>query len=195
MNAILKPEMIDVSEQEYLQVYANHSQKKYELIDNRVYATVNTSRVHNLLAGTLYALLDKHLTDKCLPFIGDLKVKTGKNYYYPDIVVDCNDDGNDNNHANEFFANQPKLIIEVLSESTRKVDNTQKLADYAKIDTLEEYALIEQNFMQVLIYRKSDGWKKAEHYGQGDTVKFLSVGLDVPIKILYKRVVFDTECF
>ncbi len=188
MNAILKSEMIAVSEEEYLQFYANHNEHKYELIDGHVYAMVGTSRTHNLVAGNVFTLFHASLK-KCMPFMLDIKVKAGKNYYYPDIVVDCNDDSNDD----EFFANHPKLIIEVLSKSTRKFDSTQKLADYAKIPTLEEYALIEQEFMQVLIYRKSDNWRKAEHYGQGDTVKFLSVGLDVPIETLYKRVVFDSE--
>ena len=44
-----------------------------------------------------------------------------------------------------FFIQHPKLIVEVLSDSTEAFDRGDKFADYKTIPELEEYVLIHQN--------------------------------------------------
>ncbi len=61
--------------------------------------------------------------------------------YYPDLAINC-DPGD--RRSNEDFILQPKVIIEVLSDSTEAFDRGDKFADYKAIAALEEYVLIHQ---------------------------------------------------
>ena len=57
-------------------------------------------------------------------------------FYYSDIAVTC--DERDRN-SDEDFILHPKLIVEVLSDSTEAFDRGDKFADYKTIPELEEY--------------------------------------------------------
>ncbi|WII92393.1 Uma2 family endonuclease [Kingella negevensis] len=110
--------------------------------------------------GNLYP---KFKDKKCKAFVRDWRVQCKHNYYYPDVVIDCDSTRNENQ------AGQPVVIFEVLSESIRAVDLTIKLNDYRQIHTLEAYILVEQNLRAVTIYRSEDNWK-AETFVQADDV-------------------------
>ena len=49
-------------------------------------------RNHRVLAGNLFAKLHAHLLDDpCETSMGDARVKVAHNYFYPDVVVDCDE--------------------------------------------------------------------------------------------------------
>ena len=50
-----------------------------------------------------------------------VRADNGKKYFYPDVLVSCTK-GDGDSH----FEESPRLIIEVLSNSTRKFDKTLK---------------------------------------------------------------------
>lgn len=82
----------------------------------------------------------------------------------------------------------PKLIIEVLSDSTEAFDRGDKFADYKTIAELEEYVLVHQK--QVLVerfQRKSDNLWIPQIYRTGDTVGFDSIGFSCAIATLYEN--------
>ncbi len=88
------------------------------------------------------------------------------------------------------YRNASPLIVEVVSQSTRKKDNTLKRLSYQNIFSLEEYVLIEQNFVDVEICRRSNHWR-SEHYYLGDEVHFASIDLALPVEAIYARVMND----
>ncbi len=51
----------------------------------------------------------------------------------------------------------------------------------------QEYVLIEQDFVDVEVCRRSEGWV-SNHYFMGDEVTFESIGLTVPVEEIYARV-------
>jgi Uma2 family endonuclease len=139
------------------------SDVKHEYIAGQVYAMAGASWAHNRISGRVYAKLESHLTGHlCTPFIGDMKVrlmiKQQDLFYYPDVVVAC--DPRDNGG---YFLSHPKLIIEVLSESTERLDRTEKMANYLTLPSLEEYVLIAQDKPEVTIFRRRTNWE-AEVY-------------------------------
>ncbi|MCI5147263.1 MAG: Uma2 family endonuclease, partial [Candidatus Electrothrix sp. AR3] len=73
---------------------------------------------------------------------------------------------------------------------TRKNDNTIKRLSYQNIPSMEEYVLIEQNFVDVEMCRRSNHWR-SEHYYLGDEVHFASIDLTLPVKDMYARVMND----
>ena len=58
---------------------------------------------------------------------------------------------------------------------------------YQSITTLQEYVLIEQDFVDVEVCRRSEGWV-SNHYFLGEEVTFESIGLTVTVEEIYTRV-------
>lgn len=63
---------------------------------------------------------------------------------------------------------------------------------YKTLDSLQEYAVVEQNIMRVDIFRRVDDWN-ATRYEKGDDVEFQSIDLTVPIAEIYDRILFAEE--
>ncbi|WYD79584.1 MAG: Uma2 family endonuclease [Candidatus Electrothrix gigas] len=175
-----------ISEQEYLDGEL-FSEVKHEFIDGSVYAMAGASADHGRIAGNLFAAFLRHLRKQkspCEPFQADMKVKTGTKYFYPDILISCEQEEND------YYRNAPLLIVEVVSQSTRKKDNTIKRQSYQSLPSLEEYVLIEQDFVDIEVCRRSKHWWP-EHYYLGDTVHFASIDLTLSVEDIYARVMND----
>ena len=58
---------------------------------------------------------------------------------------------------------------------------------YLKIPTLREYVLIEQDFVDVEVVRKSQNWQSF-HYFLGDEVTFEPIDLTLSVEAIYQRV-------
>ncbi len=185
MTAVLKKDFI--SEAEYFTLEET-SKERLELVDGQIYAMTGATGHHNTIAGNIYTALNFHLRGKtCRPFMEGMKVKIDQNFVYPDVVVDC---GFDDNHP--LHTGEPTLIVEVLSPSTSNYDLGKKFDLYRMIDSLQEYAVVEQSIMRVDIFRKSDDWN-ATRYEKGDEVEFQSVGLTIPIAEVYDRILFTED--
>lgn len=184
MSALKKIDWI--SHDEYLQHYANDPNQRWELIDGQVFAQAGASRKHNKIAMNLATAFQIHLKNNpCQPYMSDLRVVVAENgnFYYPDVVVDCGDD--------DYTADKPILIIEVMSKSTAFKDRTKKLWDYAKIESLQEYATLEQDRKMVTLYRRRNEWA-GESYSAGEMV-FESIGLTMTVDGVYHQVFKDLE--
>lgn len=187
MNA-LSQENTFVSEREYLDHYSQIPDVKYEYINGEIWAMAGASRNHNVIVGNFFGELHPHLKGApCKPFTSDWRVKCEQHYYYPDVVVDC-DSLRDKNQAG-----QPIVIVEVLSESTRETDYTIKLRDYQKIPSLQEYVLVEQDFMAVTVYRCIDDWKAQTYSQADDLIQLNSIDFAITVAEIYDDVVFPEK--
>lgn len=159
------------------------SEIKHELIDGQAYAMAGASRNHNLLVSNCARLLGNHLQNgPCATFSSDLKVKAGHNFFYPGVMVVCDDE-----NGNDYYTDRPTIIVEVLSKATRRIDKTVKLAAYRGLPSLQEYVLIETDHVEIEVFRRSADWLPA-HYFLGDNISFDSVGLSVAVADLYHRI-------
>jgi Uma2 family endonuclease len=183
MLAIKPTDLISV--EDYLTGELN-SDIKHELIDGYVYAMAGASANHERISGNIYRKFGNHLENKpCEPFGSDMKLRINSNFFYPDVMVDCDFD-----NSEPYFTQTPIIIVEVLSKSTRKKDTTLKLLSYINIPSLKEYVLIEQDFVDIQVFRRSEGWIPS-HYFLGDEVTFESIGLTLPVEDIYHRVQND----
>ena len=112
-------------------------------------------------------------------------MRGGSNFYYPDATVDCHFDDSE-----PYFTQTPIIIVEVLSRPTRRTDETIKLMSYINIPSLREYVLIQQDFVDIQVIRRSEGWLP-KHYFLGDEITFESIGLTLPVEDIYHRVQND----
>ena len=171
-----------MSEQDYL-ISEPYAPVKREYIDGEVYAMAGAKAGHNRLSGNMFGEIFAHLKGQtCQPYASDMKVQVGRNYFYPDVVVDCSDLPDDST-----FTVTPVLLVEVISKSTRRMDETVKRAAYTQISTLQEYVLIEQDFVKIEVIRRRAGWLP-ERYYLGDVLELESIGLSLPVELIYERV-------
>jgi len=159
---------------------------KHELIDGCVYAMAGASANHERISVNVLRKFGNHLENMpCEPFGSDMKLRINSNFFYPDVMVDCRFD-----NSEPYFTETPMIIVEVLSKSTRKKDTTLKFMSYINIPSLQEYVLIEQDFVDVQVFRRNEGWL-VKHYFLGDEVTFESIGLTLPVEDIYHRVQND----
>ena len=173
---------ISISVDEYLQAELE-SEIKHELIDGNVYAMAGASANHERISINILSEFRNHLKNlPCEPFGSDMKVKVGSNFFYPDVIVNCDFD-----ESEPYHAESPVIIVEVLSKSTRRTDETTKRINYLNIPGLKEYVLIEQDIVDVEVVRRDEGWQP-KHYFLGDEVTFESIALTLSVEEIYLRV-------
>lgn len=160
---------------------------KHEYLDGGIYAMAGASKNHQLIALNIASAFKLHLKNTpCATFTSDIKVRIGDiAFFYPDVIVACQADDN-----NDYYAEKPTLIVEVLSKSTRRHDETTKRRLYQTLPSLQEYVLIEQDIVDVEVCRRSQGWQ-SEHYFMGDDVTFAAIALTLSVHDIYERVQND----
>ncbi|MEL7509073.1 MAG: Uma2 family endonuclease [Cyanobacteria bacterium J06636_28] len=173
--------------EEYLEI-ERVSPIKHEYLQGQIVAMAGASKAHVIITGNLSALLVNHLRGKdCISYAVDMKVRLPElNYfYYPDLAVTCDDR---DRVSDEDFILHPKLIIEVLSDSTEAFDRGDKFSDYKSVAELEEYVLVHQK--QVLVerfQRKSDNLWLPQVYRAGEQMELESIGVMYNIEALYEN--------
>ena len=178
--------------EEYLELEAQSS-TKHEYINGEIYAMAGTTDTHNTICGNVYMLMRNHLrgTD-CRVYFADVKVRVeSKNcFYYPDVLVTCNPEDRQTNTYKSF----PKLIIEVLSESTEAFDRGNKFNDYQSLDSLEEYVLLNNQQQRVEIFRRNadSTWQFLTYTPQQETCILQSIELQLKFSEIYEDVEFES---
>lgn len=171
-----------INMEEYLQGELN-SQVKHELINGDIYAMAGASGNHERISLNIARKFGNHLEGTpCEPFGSDMKVKVDSNFFYPDVIVDCHFD-----ESQPYYTETPVIIVEVLSKSTRKTDETIKRMTYLNIPSLQEYVLIEQDFVDIEVVSRTEGWR-SQHYFLGDDITFKSIALTLSVEDIYLRV-------
>ncbi|MEH6826341.1 MAG: Uma2 family endonuclease [Motiliproteus sp.] len=175
-------EMHPVSVEAYLKGEQS-SEVKHEYIDGHVYAMAGASANHERISQNLTRAFGNHLENSpCEPIGSDMKVRIGSKFFYPDVLVDCNFDDSE-----PYYTESPTLIVEILSKSTRRTDETTKRLSYVNIPTLQEYVLIDQDLVDIEVVSRSEGWQSRRYY-LGDDITLESIGLTLSVEEIYRRV-------
>lgn len=161
----------------------NTSGMRHEYVNGLIYAMTGGTRNHNRIIRRLMTRLDRHLEGSpCEAFQSDMKVKiqrgTDVRFYYPDVQVTCVDE------ADRYYNEHPCLIAEVLSDSTRRIDRTEKRLAYQMLESLQEYVLVSQDSPYLEIYRRRTQWR-CETFSATESITLESVGLTLVVADLY----------
>lgn len=158
-----------------------------EYVAGQVYAMAGGSELHNTIASEFHTLINAQLPDECRAWQSDMKVlvrRGEESYaYYPDIMASC--EANDS--GNPYIRTNPSLIVEVLSSSTKRVDLGEKLQNYISLPSLMEYVVVSQDTPYLRLFRRRTHWQAESYYAE-DTVKLESVGLEILVERIYRRV-------
>lgn len=158
---------------------------KYEYIDGQVYAMSGGSLDHAGIAGNLLSALNSAFGDgPCIAYNSDAAARlSSKRYTVPDVTVTCDE----HDRGPTMEVQSPRLVVEVLSDSTEAYDRGQKSGFYRACPLIQEYVLIATKYQAVEVYRRTvQGWILHE-YGPSDTVELESIGVRVPVDAVYRR--------
>lgn len=143
MQQALKKEK-NFSLEEYIRMDETGTER-HEFYNGKLFTMPEETLLHNEVCIKILILLKALLQTKGLKtYIESVKVKIADEnvYLYPDIVVmDPKVDASEGQRG--YIIHHPILIAEVLSDSTRKYDSTDKFIQYQKISSLRYYLLVE----------------------------------------------------
>jgi len=128
----------------------------YEYVNGIIRAMSGPSVAHCLITQNIFRLVDARLRGgPCEAFCtgGQLQLTFGKDeiIYHPDVYVSC-----DRNAWSEKSVVNPRFVVEVLSPSTQHIDRREKLVNYCRLISLQEYVIVSQRRAELEIYRREN---------------------------------------
>jgi Uma2 family endonuclease len=180
--------------EEYLAL-ERHAEFKSEYIDGQIVAmTPGAARPHNLIVASLVSQLESRLADgTCEIYPADMRVKVSASgdYVYPDVVVSCDPQFEDDTFDTLLT---PVLIIGVLSDSTEQHDRGKKFSLYRSIESLQEYVLLSQKEPSVEHYvREGDFWRFNSIDDLEGSLVLTSIGVEIPLRRIYHKALTPTR--
>jgi Uma2 family endonuclease len=154
-----------VSVPDYL-TYEESADVRHEYVRGEIYALTGTTARHNRIVGNIIAhLRAAERGTTCRTYFLDLKVRAAEDvFYYPDVLATCTP-----HDGSTLTFDDPCLVVEVTSPSTRRTDRGEKVTAYQGIVALKAYLIVEQSRRQVTLYtREIDGWTRVDLLREGE---------------------------
>lgn len=187
MVARREPEYMTV--EEWRELERNSHDIKHEYIDGQIYAMTGGTLSHARLGSNTVRIIEDALfaaKKPCYVYNSDVAVHiSSKRYTYPDTSVSY--DEQDQSTPNKREMQSPRVIVEVLSESTESYDRGHKFALYRACPTIQEYVLVATKYQAVEVYRRTaKGWTNIEFYEPGNEIELTSLDIHFPMEALYR---------
>ena len=180
-----------ISPEEYLDL-EDQAVIKSEYFDGEVFAMAGADLEHNLLCANLMRELGNQLDESpCLILTSDQRVKVSETglYTYPDLSIVCDEPQLEGTRPRNLV--NPRLIIEVLSDTTADYDRGQKFEHYRCIATLREYVLVsaEQHLIECRTRKEaSDEWTVTVCADPAGKITLTSIGCTLEMARVYRKV-------
>ena len=163
------------------------SNVKHEFLDGEIYAVAGGTPNHAALSVTVSSVLHAQLRrGPCRVFSSDLRVRvlaTGL-ATYPDATVVCGELEVD--PANQDTVVNPRVVVEVLSDSTEKYDRGVKLKHYRQIPALSAVVLVWQRERRIEVWeRVMDETWEPRAAGPGESARITAIDCTLSIDEIY----------
>lgn len=178
--------------EEYLELDADAEDERYELQNGSVIPMAGAEPEHNQIKDNVARELGNRLILRnCYVMTSDQRVRVSFGYVYPDVVVACEPSYED---TRPRTLENPELVVEVTSDTTKARDQGDKLAAYTELASLREYWVIDPEKCLLAQYtRDADEWQYRAHTVLADTVESPAFDLEIPLSDLYALVLSDAE--
>jgi Uma2 family endonuclease len=167
--------------------WAESQEERYELDRGRVIMMTGGSRAHWQIAFNLAKAIEARLDPDRFAVLLEFGVSLESNSIrFPDIVVDVAGE-----KPGDKTATTPKLIVEVLSPSSERIDLGDKASEYLRLPSLIAYLVVAQDEMKAWLWTRG-----AEDFapgaavlkGEDATVRIDGLGINLPFAEIYARV-------
>jgi len=169
---------------------------RHEYIDGEIIEMTGGTPEHNDITGNIYAYLKFALrSQNHKVYMSDLRLWMPEHrvYAYPDVMVIQNQPILAKNR-NDTVIN-PKLIVEVLSKSTRNYDQGDKFDFYRSISEFKEYILVDQYryFVKQFVRTEEGKWWLSEYRSLSDRLRFDSIDLEMGLDEIYEGILLKNS--
>jgi Uma2 family endonuclease len=166
------------------------SEIKHEFHDGEVLAMSGGTYNHARVATNLVIALGPRLRGSpCEVLDSNMRVATQatRRFVYPEATIVCGGPVFHPEDPKRTTIINPRVIFEVLSESTEAYDRGEKFAHYQRMESLEEYLLISQDRALVEGFlRQADGsWNLLSWRGLDAVARVRCLEIQLPLSELY----------
>jgi Uma2 family endonuclease len=189
VTALKQPSLVSVSD--YLDG-EEVTDVKHEYLGGEVHAMAGATNRHNTISLNAGVSLSNQLRGRtCQPFNSDTKIRIEQSdhvrFYYPDAMVVCHP-----NPDSDRFQDHPVVVVEVISESTRRTDLGEKRAAYLGIPSLKVLIFAESEEARAVVHRRrvDGGFAVEQHDGLEAAIPLPEIEAELRLADLYERVSF-----
>lgn len=182
-----------ISVDDYL-VMDEEAEGRLEFIDGAVVAMAGASYNHVVIGTNLVIGLGTRMKGgPCRALTNDMRTKlaTGHDYVYPDVIVVCGPPDLEINRG-ETLTN-PKVVFEVLSPSTTRLDRGRKAQLYREMPSLDAYVIVEQDAPNIELMARNAAreWVVTSYDGIDAVLPLSCLSVELPLAEVYDGVNFE----
>ncbi len=189
-----KPQTISLEEYFEMEMTA---ETRHEFWNGEIRAMAYTSPEHGIIVHNLDRLLGNCIVDKnCILVPNDrmLFVPSCNRIFYPDLMLICGRSQYHQYKGKMVATLNPKVIVEVLSDSTKEDDKVGKWDCYKRIPSLEQYVLVAQDRKRIEIFHRTEDEKKWLQQIFDNAEESLTIGeCEILLKDIYHKVEFSSK--
>lgn len=162
---------------------------RYELVDGFPQAVTGARLRHDIARGNADAWLRPALRAAghgCLPFGPDIGIQVYPGQLRrPDLSVLCPPFD-----MEAMVSSAPRLVLEVLSDSTKRVDEYVKLDEYRAVASLDHIILMSPREVDVAVWSRDAErqWQLTRYHATDDTIPLPLLGISLPLSVLYEGI-------
>jgi len=170
--------------------------EKHEYRDGEIALMPGGTTNHNQIAGNFYKQFPLKIQNQdYYVYINDVRlwIAQYRIFTYPDVMVIKGKPMYEGKGTSNVT--NPLIIVEVLSQSTRDYDRTDKFQYYRSIPEFREYILIDQyRFYVSQYFKQEDGkWIFNDYQGEDSVLKLACDEFEISFQDLYERVDFELD--
>ena len=174
--------------EEYFEIEKN-SETRHEFYFGKLIDMPGESKNANRIAKKIESAFDNIIDHKLFEtFRGEVRLNINQTaiYRYPDVMIALISDDED-----DYAVTQPIVIVEVLSDSTAKVDTGKKLREYTSLASLQYYLVVSQDEVLVQVnQRKGNFWEFSFYDKLTDEIQLSIFENSISLKNIYSGIVF-----
>ncbi len=167
---------------------------RYELVDGFPQAMTGARLRHDMARGNADAYLRQALRNAghgCLPFGADIGIQVYPGQLRrPELSVLCPPFD-----MEEMVTSTPRLVLEVLSDRTRRIDEYVKLDEYKALTALDYIVLMSPREVDVAVWSRDAQrqWQRNRCRALADAIPLPLLGLSLPVSVLYEGIEIRPE--
>jgi Uma2 family endonuclease len=147
---------------------------------------------HNQIAFNIHVALRGRLSGTgCRPHGMDAGVATvGDTVRYPDGVVTCSPV-----NGLSRLVPDPVVVFEVISPTSGHIDRIVKLREYAAVDSIRRYVIVESSSIGLTVHERQAAGEKwtVTPVMADDLMALPEIGIEIPAAELYEGIEFPTS--
>jgi Uma2 family endonuclease len=170
--------------EEYL-AWGESREGRYELIDGVVYAQAAERAAHAEMKGLVFLALTNALRRKgvdCRAMVDGMAVRVGASTVFePDALVYCGP----KLPPDALLVEAPLVVVEVISPTSGRNDNTRKLAGYFNVPSIRHYLVLDPDDRLVVHHERREDGLIVSHILTEGAARLVPPGIELALSELY----------